>query len=187
MGVVYYNRSLSQSSFSRALRSGEETRFPPKSKHNMQLGSLSLLLLLIGFFSCYPLVLGASEENAHSDSVSTESPNGCRASATTVSAVVNASNNYMLDSIIVNCLAFSDNTSVVSFGIVSHRQGNTSARSTVICVNEILVVASSPNGFNDNETSCYQCQDMPDLSSCPNNAGLFPVYVLFFFLPVGIY
>ena len=97
--------------------------------------------------------------------------NGCIGSEKSVIAIVNASNNYLLDTITVNCLAFSNSASTISLGIVSHIQGVTQARSTIQCVSNVLVVSGSSNPYDTNMTSCYECEDSTELDMCPNDAG----------------
>ncbi len=99
------------------------------------------------------------------------SPSGCTGSQETVVAIVNASTNFMLDTIIVNCLSFSDSVSSISLGIVSHARGLTLERSTVQCVSGVLAVFESSLPYNDTVNNCYECMDSSNLAMCPNNAG----------------
>ena len=99
------------------------------------------------------------------------SSNGCTGSQETVVTLVNASTNFMVDTIIVNCLSFSDNVSSISLGIVSHSRGPTLERSTVQCVSGVLAVFQSSLPYNDSVNNCYECMDSSNLETCPNNAG----------------
>ena len=116
---------------------------------------------------------GAEENDDHTETSTgdTDPVSGCIGSKQSVIAIVNASNNYLLDNVIVNCLAFSNEDSVISLGVVSHEQGVTLSRSTVRCVNDVLVVSGSSQSFDGNMTSCHECEDSQELDMCPNDAG----------------
>lgn len=118
-----------------------------------------------------------AEGNDHGDtpsSVSTAGVTNCIGSESSVLAIVNATNSYSLETVVINCLAFADNSSRISFGVVSHtsRDGSMPARSTVQCVNDYLVVGKSSRPFTDNITSCHECMDEENIDSCNGDSGI---------------
>ena len=138
----------------------------------MHLKAVSPLLVICVLVLFNRPVFGVEDQD-HSTIITT-SISGCVGSEATVTAIVNASNNYLLETVIVNCLSFSDNASAISLGIVSHRQagGSQGSRSTVRCVNDVLVFAGSSYPFDYNVTACHECEDSQQLNECPNDSGM---------------
>ena len=94
--------------------------------------------------------------------------NGCQGTALDVIAAVNATQD-MIDSIVVNCLSYSDADTIES-GIVSWSMGTERGRYQVGCHNGLLVLSTSANNYTDAIIGCLVCEDEESLQ-CEDDQG----------------
>lgn len=98
-------------------------------------------------------------------------PNRCVGTADSVISAVNASNNYMLSEVIINCLAYEDDSYTISFGVLSYEdKSGVRDRSTIECAGGLLVLSDSLQEYSVAVDNCYQCQDQMENETCLNNA-----------------
>ena len=129
----------------------------------MHIRKLSIFLLL-SITSCWSVVNGLDETKS--------GPSGCVGTADSVISALNASNNYMLTEVIINCLAYEDDSYTISFGVLSYEdKSGVQDRSTVECIGGLLVLSNSLQEYSVAVDNCYECQDQMENETCLDNAS----------------
>ena len=122
------------------------------------------IFLLLSITSCWSVVSGLDETKS--------GPNGCVGTADSVISAINASNSYMLTEVIINCLAYEDDSYTIAFGVLSYEDKNGARdRSNIECLSGLLVLSSSLHEYSVAIDNCYQCQDMMENETCVNDAS----------------
>lgn len=118
---------------------------------------MSLATFLVSF------LLLLATERLHADTHSTMILDGCTGTPNSLLTAINASVSYNLTRVIPNCLEYSDNRSIISFGSLSfeHVDG-TRGRYIVECSNGLLLLKMSSQTFRENVSACYECTDKQD-------------------------
>ena len=116
--------------------------------------SLSTVFLLV-FLWGGKLVRAADDDHTPMPDLT-----GCRGSDEAIVAAINASSNYNLTRIVVNCLGYMDSNSTISLGVVSYQHTDGSeGRYVVECVDGLLVLKGSTESFLSDTYNCHQCID----------------------------